>query len=166
MRWERRQGRISNDQAFTTHPAAVVGSACRRRQLRPGALRPVDDTATLTASGIWRRRRARRRSTTPSRASTRSIRTSRSRVDMDPITTGWGDYVTKVLGQFNAGNRRTTSTAPPSRRSRPSRRAACSCRSTTSSPRTRASPISRRACSSRAPTRARPISSRSAGTTS
>jgi multiple sugar transport system substrate-binding protein len=25
-------------------------------------------------------------------------------VSMDPITTGWGDYVTKVLGQFNAGS--------------------------------------------------------------
>jgi multiple sugar transport system substrate-binding protein len=24
-------------------------------------------------------------------------------VDMDPISTGWGDYVTKVLGQFTAG---------------------------------------------------------------
>ena len=25
-------------------------------------------------------------------------------IAIDPITTGWGDYVTKVLGQFNAGN--------------------------------------------------------------
>jgi multiple sugar transport system substrate-binding protein len=25
-------------------------------------------------------------------------------VSIDPITTGWGDYVTKVFGQFNAGN--------------------------------------------------------------
>ena len=25
-------------------------------------------------------------------------------VSMDPITTGWGDYVTKVLGQFNSGS--------------------------------------------------------------
>ncbi|MBN9068975.1 MAG: extracellular solute-binding protein, partial [Rhizobiales bacterium] len=24
-------------------------------------------------------------------------------VEMDAISTGWGDYVTKVLGQFNAG---------------------------------------------------------------
>ena len=25
-------------------------------------------------------------------------------LSMDPISTGWGDYVTKVLSQFNAGN--------------------------------------------------------------
>ena len=24
-------------------------------------------------------------------------------ISMDPISTGWGDYVTKVIGEFNAG---------------------------------------------------------------
>ena len=69
-------------------------------------------------------------------------------IAIDPITNGWGDYVTQVLSQFNAGNavrrlRHGDRDVPHLRG-----RAACSSRSTIISRRTRAIRISTRRCSS------------------
>ena len=86
-------------------------------------------------------------------------------IAIDPISNGWGDYVTHVLPQFNGGNAYDVyGTAIETFRTFES--AACSCRSTTSSPRIPAIPTSIPRCSNIPPIRARPISFRSAGTTS
>ena len=162
-----RKGRKSMIKIITAQSAAVVCGARRRREpwCRPRVLRSPT--------------RRRRSSCRPSAATRDSAAINNAiarfnakypnvtvELSMDPISTGWGDYVTKVLGQFNAGTAADVYGTAIETFQAFSSRELCACRSTTTSPRTAASRTSRRACSSRAPTRGTSTTSPSAGTTS
>ena len=86
-------------------------------------------------------------------------------LSMDPISTGWGDCVTKGLSQFTSGDT-ADNYGTAIETFRPSPRAGCGCAWKTISAPTPAFRISRQVCSIRALTRGTAIAARSEGTTS
>ena len=160
----RRTGNADNGRIIVK--ARLTGLiACCGLALGANAARADDVSANLRLMAFGRRcatdrSEARGRALQPA-----TIRTSRSRSRSIRLPTA-GATTSPTSCRSSTPATPTTSTERRSRPSAPSRRAASSSRSTTISRRTRATRTSTRRCSSIRPTKERPISFRSAGTTS
>ena len=88
---------ISRRSLLLTSAALVAGAGVGR------AFAQSDEAATLTVQGFGGEAELSAITNAVARFNVKHPNV-KVEISMDPISTGWGDYVTKVLGQFNAGS--------------------------------------------------------------